>query len=240
MKKKIKYILFFSVVIAFFSCTKEQQPPVYMGYDYFPAKVGHYVIYECDSIVHNIYGNNTYSYQIKELIDSIYSNNQGQPTMRIVRYKRTDTTEPWSNILISEKVWTGNLLSNMAIRQEDNEVYVKLIFPMTLNETWNGNSFNTIGTWNYQYTALNTPYTLTNYNRSVHFDSTLTVLQHNSANLLNYDYFYEQYATGIGLIKKVVNYDSTMVFGTTIPPDTSLSTTYGVWYTETYLTSGSQ
>lgn len=208
-----------------------------MGYDYFPNNRGHYVIYECDSIVHNSFQKDTFKYQIREVIDSIYFDNQGRKTMRIVRYKRTDTSIPWSNILIPEKVWTGNLLSNMAIRLEDNYQYIKLLFPMSLNETWNGNALNSMSAWNYQYTTLHTPYTLTNSTGSVHFDSTLTVAQQNFSSLLQYQYYYEQYATGIGMIyKEVIDYSNPNFLS--VPPPVNDSATSGVWYTETYLSSG--
>lgn len=242
MNKKIKYTVFAGILgMLFFACKKEKQPTLYMGYDYFPNKVGHYVIYQCDSITVNTLSANippfdTFKYQIKEVIDSIFPNNQGQPTQRIVRYKRTDTTIPWSNISISEKVWTGNLLSTMAQRQEDNYKYIKLVFPPQLNETWNGNALNTIGTWNYQYTAINTPATI---NGTI-FDSTLTVMQINKSSLLGNQYYYEQYATGVGLIYKEVVDWNTSKLSFTSPPSIDSATNGTVLYTETYLSSGNQ
>jgi hypothetical protein len=246
MKRKIKYgILLISLLsVVFFSCKKKEYTPLFYGYDYFPNKVGHYVIYECDSLVKTAgFGDINYHYQIKEVIDSIFNNNQGQPTQRIVRYKRTDTTIPWSNILTPEKVWTGALLSNMATRLEDNVNYVKLVFPASLSETWNGNVLNTIGPYSYQYTSLNIPYTLTTINSKtiVPFDSTLTVLEYRDSTFLSYNYYFEQYAVGIGMIHRIYYYDSS---STIIPcytsPDTSNANTWGVWYTETCLTSGNQ
>ena len=213
MKRKIKYVVLFTslLCLVFFSCKKEKQPAVYLGYDYFPNNVGHYVIYQCDSIIVDPFKTtspkfDTFRYQIKEVIDSLYQNNQGQWTQRIVRYKRTDTTMPWSSVLTPEKVWTGTLLSTMAVRLEDNNNYIKLVFPMKLNEQWNGNAMNTIGTWNYQYTTLNTPAMI----NGTTFDSTLTVLQQKDSSFLNYQYYLEQYATGIGLIYKVlIDYSDT-------------------------------
>ncbi len=242
MKSKIKYTLVIVSVfgILFFSCKKESQPVVYLGYDYFPNKVGHYIIYQCDSIIFDPYSNktpqfDTFQYQIKEVIDSIYPNNSGEPTQRIVRYKRTDNTIPWSNILIPEKVWTGNLFSSDALRQEDNYVYIKLVFPMTLNETWNGNSSNTLGDWEYKYTSLHTPATI----NGNHFDSTLTVLQRNNANFFQYQYYEEQYAAGIGMIyKEVIDYSDTSF--ASIPPPASSANAGTILYTETYLSSGNQ
>jgi hypothetical protein len=243
MRRKIKYFFLFVIVFsfAFLSCKKKEYPNLYFGYDYFPNTVGHFIIYECDSLVHTGgFGDSTYHYQIKEVIDSLYYN-QGQLTQKIVRYKRTDTTIPWSNITIPEKVWTGALLSNMATRQEDNFNYVKLVFPPSINELWNGNSVNSLSAYNYEYTSLNSPYTLTTINtkRSLHFDSTLTVLEYKDSNLQDYGYQFEQYATGIGMIHRIFFTDTASKYAI-IPPDTSVSTTSGVWYIETCLTSGYQ
>ncbi len=248
MKRKITYsvLVVCLLSIVFFSCKKKEYTKIFYGYDYFPNNVGHYIIYECDSMVYlgSGFGKITYRYQIKEVIDSLYNNNQGQPTQRVVRYKRTSDTIPWSNILVPEKVWTATLLSSMAIRQEDNYQYVKLVFPASLNETWNGNNLNTLGAQNYEYTALNTPYDLTTINtkQNIHFDSTLTVLEIKDSSFLNYGYYFEQYAAGIGMIHRIVNVDTSSIFPPPgySTPDTSLSTTRGVWYTETYLSSGNQ
>lgn len=247
MKRRMKYaVLITSMLgIAFLSCKKEKHPAPYMGYDYFPDNVGHYVIYQCDSIIVNtlsiqIPPFDTFKYQIKEVIDSLYLNNQGQWTQRIVRYKRTDTTQAWSSIFTPEKVWTGNLLVNktppMAIRQEDNYKYIKLVFPMSLNEQWNGNAMNTIGTWNYQYTALNTPLTI----NGTHFDSTLTVAQINNPSLQGNQFYEEQYATGVGLIyKEVIDWQAGSL-SLTAPPPINNAISGTVFYSETYLSSGNQ
>ncbi len=240
MKKRIAYaVLLLSLGgVLFFSCKKEQPAQVYMGYDYFPVKKGHFVIYQCDSIVfdsskHTFPRFDTFNYQVKEVIDSVYNNKYGQPTLRIVRYKRTDTSVAWNNISAVQKTWTANLLSNMGIRQENNNSYVKLVFPMSLNEMWNGNTLNNIGEWNYKYSALHTPYVITN----VYFDSTLTVLQQKDSSLYNYQYYIEQYATSVGLIHKVViDYKDTLSH--TLPPSTDSATSGIIFYSETYLSSG--
>jgi hypothetical protein len=247
MKKEIKYamLLIGAACLAFVSCKKEQrQSPVYMGYDYFPNNVGHYVIYRCDSIIANPQISNiippfdTFHYQVKEVIDSLYLNNQGQLTQRIVRYKRTDSTIPWSNILTIQKVWTGTLLTTMATRLEDNNNYIKLIFPLKLGEQWNGNAMNTLAfPGSYQYTALNTPAIV----NGVLFDSTLTVMQVNQSSFLGNQYYYEQYATGVGLIyREVIDWqtDGNLYPTSTSPPKIDSAKAGTVIYTESYLSSG--
>jgi hypothetical protein len=242
MKKRIKYVMLIGILgFVFLSCKKEKQPVSYLGYDYFPNKVGHYVIYQCDSIIYDQYNPNpphfdTFQYQIKEVIDSIY-NNEGQITQRIVRYKRYDTSSlNWSSIFTPEKVWTGSLQSTMAIRQEDNNVYIKLIFPMSLNTAWNGNAMNTLQfPGNYTCTAYNTPATV----GGVYFDSTITVLQVNNPSNVGNQYYVEQYAAGVGLIfKEVIDYQGSFAFTIPAPPDSAKSGT--IYYTETYVSSGNQ
>ena len=253
MKNKNKYrllaISFCLLAITLFSCKKKEYAPIYFGYDYFPNTLGHYTVYECDSIIYNPYSAHkpqfdTTKYQIREVIDSIYTDNEGRPTMRVVRYRRPDSltkTVPWSNILIPEKVWKANLLSNMAWRQEDNYEYVKLVFPMSLNEMWNGNSVNSLSAVNYQYTTLHTPYTLkiNNSTGTVHFDSTLTVAQQKDSGLDFYQYYFEQYAAGYGLIHKVV-IDYAVSYLSTIPPKVDSANSGTIFYSETYLSSGNQ
>lgn len=246
MKRVMKYLVVIgSVSLVLLSCKKEKQPNTYLGYDYFPNNVGHYVIYECDSIIANPLSTNippfdTFKYKIKEVIDSIWLNNQGQPTQRIVRYKIYDTAknQQWSSIFTPEKVWTGTLLSNMAVRLEDNYQYIKLVFPMSLNEEWDGNAMNTIGPWNYQYTTLNTPATV----NGTYFDSTLTVLQINSPSHLGNQYYVEQYATGVGMIyKEVIDWQTgSNYLSFTSPPPLDSAKTGTILYTETYLSSGNQ
>lgn len=245
MKRMMKYLLFIGIAgIVFLSCKKEKQPNTYLGYDYFPNNVGHYVIYECDSIIFNPYDTvhhpqfDTFKYQIKEVIESLYLNDQGQLTQRIVRYKRNDNSSlPWSSIFTPEKVWSGTMLSNMAIRDEDNYPYIKLVFPMNLNEQWNGNALNTIGTWNYQYTTLNTPATV----NGVYFDSTLTVMQINQPSLEGNQFYEEQYAAGVGLIyKEVIDWNTHDTLYFTKPPPLNKAAGGTILYTETYLSSGNQ
>lgn len=245
MKVILKYVMLVigMTSIIFISCKKEQQQTTnnYMGYDYFPNNEGHYVIYQCDSIIANPLSSHvppvdTFKYQVKEVIDSIFVNNQGQPTQRIVRYKRTNDSTPWTNIFTSEKVWSGNLLSNMAQRQEDNYRYIKLVFPMSLNETWNGNAMNMLGIWNYQYTTLNVPATI----NGTTFDSTLTVLQLNNPNLYGNQFYEEQYATGVGLVYKEVIDWTASALSFTAPPNVDSATSGTILYTETYLSSGNQ
>jgi hypothetical protein len=204
VKRRVIYSLLCALLgILFIASCKKDNPvaPLYFGYDYFPNNVGHYVIYNVDSNVADPYktsGVDSNSYQIKEVIDSIYLDGSNRPTQRIVRYKRPNASSSW----VLEKVWSGNLTKTDAEVVEDNIRYVKLTFPPNLNATWDGDGFNILGQQNYQYITVNSPLTVGGTN----FDSTLTVLQDSTLTLVSHQFYEEIYATGVGLIsKKIIN-----------------------------------
>ena len=224
------------------SCKKDKPiSPLNFGYTYFPNNVGHYVIYNVDSLVANPLrpsGVDTSIYQIKEVIDSIFPDASGRPTQRIVRYKRANDSSLW----VLEKVWSGNLTTTDAEVVEDNIRYVKLIFPTNLNATWNGNGFNILGAQNYQYTSVNVPLTLNN----TYFDSTVAVLQDSNMNLVAHQFYQEIYATGVGLIsKKIINLSDSgfnpLLNTANLQVNYALfkQMSYGsIIYSETYVSSG--
>ena len=61
----------------------------------------------------------------------------------------------------------------MLKKVEENERYIKLIFPVASGQAWNGNAYNSLGEQDYQYGNVNVPYSVNGLN----FDSTATVLQ---------------------------------------------------------------
>jgi hypothetical protein len=263
MKKGTITYYFLSVVIAstFTACVKDKPAAViYQGYNYFPNNVGHWVIYNVDSIyVNPLIPNHadTFNYQVKEVIDSFYTDNTGARVQVIVRYKRANSTLAWNY----EKTYTGSITSREAVRTEDGIKYVKLIFPVTLNGTWNGGAFNnSAGTnavfpdWNqtsFQYTSVNAAVYL-NWQT---FDSTVTVLQDSDLNLTKHQFFLEQYATNVGRIYKqiislasasgLIGFDSNALKDSIYVPADYIYLIKGnrlaqgsVLYTETYSSSG--
>jgi len=214
MKKTITYCLV-SIVIVFASCKKDKPASVYMGYDYFPNSIGHWVIYNVDSISFNpilAAGSDTFNYQVKDLIDSFYSDNTGARTQVIIRYKRTNPSASW----VYQKTYTANLYPSEATRTEDGVKYVKLAFPVIVNSTWNGGAYSALPAtyfqWNdasFTYTSVNSPLSL----NGVYFDSSLTVMQDNENSLEYHRLYTEQYAVGVGRIyKQITEIDANGVF----------------------------
>ena len=203
----------------FFSCKKDpisEQP--FLGYNYFPLITGTELIYDVDSIGFKGY---TYDpvaqtvdidsahFQIKEVVDGFFTDNQGRQTARIFRYKRQLVTDPW----VIYKVFAANQTTTTAERFEDNVRYIKLIFPPRNNAKWNGNSLNINDPLLYEFHDVNTPSAI----GSLDFDSSLTVLQNFDSNLIYFKNYFEKYAAGIGMIYKENNDYEYMFIGSIKP-----------------------
>ena len=218
-----RIIGFCLLLVGILSCNKHRvEAPPDLGYDYYPAKLGSYVIYDVDSTVyHQIPNEDTvyYKFQIKERIDSFFKDNQGRATVKLTRFKKMfSPTVPYSQMTWGDPqdVWTANKNASDAEVVEENIRYTKLAFPVKLNTTWNGtaqayidpsapNTYtftNAVNT--FTCTAFDTP---TSYG-SLSFQKTLTVVQYYSATAIMYQNYYEQYARGVGLsYKEITNYN---------------------------------
>ncbi|CAN5648109.1 hypothetical protein BH11BAC1_BH11BAC1_18530 [soil metagenome] len=182
------------------SCGKESLEVPAPSLNYFPTEKGKYVIYDVDSIVHSTDDNENddsvyfYHYQVKEIIDTPFTDGEGKERQVVVRYYRTDSTQEWSfNI-----VWSQSLTNTSAYRWEDNIPYHKLGFPISGEIEWNGNDKNTLEEEMYHYKNIHASKTYNN----IAFDSTLTVIQRDDNNFVEKIYGAEVYASGIGMIYK--------------------------------------
>ncbi len=178
------------------SCKKEEGIPADMGYRYFPDKPGHWVTYRVDSIHWDDFTGSvdTFSYQIRELTESVFTDEQGRPTMRIERYLRQNDTAQW----VIKDVWFANRTASTAERVEENVRYLKLIFPPEKGAKWDGNLLNTADELECKYQWVHEPYNL----EALSYDSSLAVLLIDRQTLISKDYRYEVYACGAGLVYK--------------------------------------
>ena len=154
--RQIIILLFLLVVIAsgIFSCKKDGKVPN-MGYNYFPDKQGMYVVYDVDSFYYDDFNDvvDTTKFLLKEKIESIYTDNQGRPTIRLERYvKYYDTLVPYSSMPWTLRdIWAENKTASTTEKVEENQRYIKLAFPVKEAQTWDGNAQNNLGADNYSY-----------------------------------------------------------------------------------------
>lgn len=201
--KNLALISIFSGIILFSSCKKDADviKPRNLNQNYAGLIVGKYVIYDVDSTFYNVPFNITanYKFQIKEVIDSKYIDAEGNDAYRIVRYKKDTTiSQNWEH----QVVWNASITNNNYQKVEDNVRYVKLIFPVKEGKTWNGNSMNTLSSWNYEYLSSHQTQTI----GSTVIDSVTTITQFDDNNeiLIQRQLYQEKYAANIGMVYKKI------------------------------------
>lgn len=184
----------FACMILFFGCKKSNNEPVSYYYTYFPLEVGSWIEYDVTDIVHDEIGSDTSVYQLKEITAEEFLDNEGRLTYRVERYWRNDSNANWS----IQDVWYSNKTKTTAEKVEENVRFTKMIFPINTSKYWNGNAFNNLEEWEYSYDSLHTPKLINNLS----FDSTITVIQRDNENVVEYEKVKEIFAVDIGLIYK--------------------------------------
>ena len=216
--KQLSGVLFIFIILlcGMASCKKDQAIEPDLGYNYFPDQPGRFVIYDVDSFYYDDFNVDpvtriapidTFRFQLKEKIQSVYLDNQNRPTLRLERYvKYYNPTVPYSALpWVLRNVWAENRTATRAEKVEENVRFVKLIFPIKKNKTWNGNAQNTNSEIDYKYSFTDLSKTIAG---NV-FDSTLEVEQQNYTDILTKNYCAEQYAKNVGLVyKKVILVES--------------------------------
>ncbi|MDQ3047969.1 MAG: hypothetical protein M3R27_10505 [Bacteroidota bacterium] len=188
------------------SCKKDNGAPPDMGYNYFPDQPGNYVIYNVDSFYYDDFYDpttiDTFKFQLKEKIESVFMDNQGRPTLRLERYVRYyNESIPYNSLpWILRDVWSANKNMRVAEKVEENVRYVRLSFPVKETQTWDGNAQNTEGEMNYSYRFFDVSRTIGN----ILFDSVLQVDQQDINNLIEKRFYIEKYARNVGLVQKHV------------------------------------
>lgn len=175
-----------------------------IGWGYFPTEIGHWVMYEVDSTVYDDFTGDTliYRYQVKELLESQFIDNEGRLSIRVERYRRNyNPNLPYDSIpWYLSRVYAFTRSNGWAEKLEENVRFTRLAFPVERGKTWNGNAYNTIGQWNYKYKEVDVSYAISPFS----MDSTLLVEQKNEINLISHRVYKERYAKNIGMIEKNV------------------------------------
>jgi hypothetical protein len=211
----------------FFACKKDKEiTAIDLGYEYYPNKIGNFVVYQVDSLYYNDFTGtiDTFNFQIKEKITENFSDLSNRESQRIERYYRKNENENW----LLKDVWYLNRTSNTAEKVEENVRFVKVIFPLKKEMTWNGNRFNSLGEKNYTLTKLHEPFTIGQLN----FDSTIYISQEADSNLIEKKIAFEIYAKHIGLVyKKSFNiFDKDSVINFTLPIELRANSGFDVIY----------
>ncbi len=190
------------------ACRQKDAPLPNLGYSYAPATVGNWIEYDITEIYLDaqLEQADTFHYQLREVKESRFNDDQNRPSIRLERYIRTDVTQPW----VIHSVWYSTRTERGFETMEENLRYLRLVFPVNADQRWNGNVHNTLSNWNYRYLDLHRPMTI----GGLSYDSTLTVLQRNVRNFVEQQHAFEIYAAGRGLVQKKL-VDVTLINGDT-------------------------
>ena len=202
--KSVFLFVGFIFFLALSSCKKdEMEMPADMGTNYFPFSVGNWIEYEVDSIAYIQLPTIDTLYKklrVKFVMDSLFTDAEGRPTMRWLRYRKDLQSNLPADSLewILFDVWTCTKTNTFIETFEENIPFVKLIFPVSKNKEWNGNAKNSLGAENYTYSEVDQNENLGFYN----FDSVLTVTQKFTSSAIAYQSKIEKYARNVGMIYK--------------------------------------
>ena len=226
------------------SCKKKTETPPDVGYAYSPTTVGKYVVYDVDSTVYDDFFQDTtyFKYRIKEKLEEEYIDNSGRTAIKMIRYIKTYNASvnydqmPW----VVKDVWSYLKTSTTLEVVEEDVRFTKLIFPIKVDATWNGNAQNTIGEWDYTYSYMDRTEIVNN----VKFDNALLVVQKDdkNKNAIHRQYYIEKYAKDVGLIYREIKdlYSNTIIVvnGAVTPVETRIEK--GIIYKLTYVTHGTE
>ena len=204
------------ITVLFQSCGDDTETaPIEFGYDYFPLEIGKYIEYDVDSIIYGVTtGNNSFrnnSIQLREEVTDSFLDSDGHAVYRIERFERKDDTEEWR----INNVWTATVTDRQAERTEEDLRFIKMVFPVSDNtEPWDGNesidenlSISVEGQgvfvfkhWIYQYDEIGVPLEVNSFS----FDDVVTISQADENNFIQLRSSFEQYARGVGLVKREI------------------------------------
>jgi len=191
---KLLFVAF--ILMTAFSCSKEEETVTFdLGLDYFPMEESFYRIYQVDSIsiASDLNLNDSAHYQIKEVQDSLYTEEGGELVMRIVRYKRSTELDSWTVV----DVWTAQRGDQSAKVVEENVKKMVMIFEPRLNTFWDINIFNTRDEWKASYTKLHESCVV----GGTDYDSVCTVSYDANINLIERETGHRSFAKNIGMIE---------------------------------------
>lgn len=189
------HLFIFTLII---SCNSDNEGVITpnLNHNYAGLEVGKFVVYTVDSIFFNNFNNSidTFQFQIKEKIESQFIDLEGDEAFRIERFKKQIDSTKW----VLKDVWDAKLVTTNYQKVEENVRFIKLTFPIRINNDWNGNIKNNLGKQQYEYTAIHQPEIIGGFS----LDSVTTVLQLDDVNLITQNFFEEKFAANIGLVYK--------------------------------------
>jgi hypothetical protein len=187
-------------------CSETIDPdPSLVGYNYFPLEIGFYRTYQVNEITISLLEpTDTSRYQRRALVaDTFHTQNETNYVLHL--FSRKTDLDSWN----LDSVWTARRTETHAVVVENNVPFLKLVFPVREDKTWDGNLFNALPEDEYEITDIgggfDTP--------AGRFEDLLTVFENDNPDTLIFqDIRKAIYAPNVGLIyqkSSILNYCNT-------------------------------
>lgn len=230
-----KFLLSIAVLAFLFqACEESEAPNVDLsGSGYYPLQVGNFWTYQMEQIDYLVLGNDTSSYQLRELIADSLVTQSGEVTYLISRQLWEETNQQWR----TDSIWTVRKSSQSVVVTENGKAFVKLVFPVNIGETWDGHAFNNLGfqSFNYQSVAQGEVLsTLLDQDTSI---LVKTILNDRISPIVGTDQRSEIYVNGIGLVQKDL-YVINLCTNNTKCPDNFGDTLSGIFLSQVLIDYG--
>ncbi len=203
------------MVIFFYSCKNETEilTDEQLGYTFYPLEIGLTKVYKVDSVLYqksnNIYKDTSHSFLMEVVSDSLRVNNE--LGYRIEIFHRKTELDNWELI---DNRFEFKTKENVTI-QENGLNYIKMIFPIQMNKSWDGNIqisqsneiklngefFQPFKYWNgksYYYKDIQKSIII----GQMSYDKIVTVEEVDYSDDLNKIFSVKQYAEKVGLVYK--------------------------------------
>lgn len=204
MNRTLQVVLLSTILLTAFSCRKNRLDPYTggQGPSYFPLKIGHSWTYAVDSIKYNEkFGrdNDTFHYQVRNVIESEFVDNEGMINQSFTRYLSSDTSNWRVNGSFAVRMSAQNVVLN---RHNAKKIILK--FPIQEFDFWDGNSLNSSPLTEFEYLNVHVPRLV----NGQMYDSTCAVVQENVLNRVQTFYEEHVYASNFGPIEsKLIRID---------------------------------
>jgi hypothetical protein len=214
-------IILLILACGLWQCTEVTGVGDTIGREYYPVQVGNYWIYDISETTYTRQylhaPADSITYQVRERVDTVYRDQTGALTYKVIRSRRSHAAAPWGQ----DSIVTINKSFSDLRYTRDNLKIVKLVFPVSENKKWNGNAYNISNDLDdrdkadndiddpqfneYHYAQVGQPFTLgdTTYNPTVRV---VQVFEDWGSLVLNDSH--EVYALGVGMIyKRIIRLD---------------------------------
>jgi len=210
------------LMLVFNRCaTDNNDVKIDLGEDYYPLEAGNYITYELDSITYDDFFNpikvDTSYWDVREYFESEFIDDLGRNAIRIERSIKPRGATSWQ----LSNIWYAVKSNSSVEKVEDNQRYIKLVFPANLGREWDGNRYiatvdelSYLSGWDYNIKEREVVGTI----NGILYGDILSVEQANIETAISKVYSIERFARDIGMVyKELWNLESQTGIGTPWP-----------------------